>query len=204
MNLIFQAEHGNVKSILKVAKHYTMQEDYKKAHEYLLLAAEKGSVSARHKVGINYCFGINGIEQNLPLGVKYLQSAADQNNADAEFALAMICNNENVEVHLRENSPKNPYLFYLEKAAKHGHAYSQVLMGDLCIEGKMIPYNLMQGIFWYGCAALHNEEREEESKQEAIDKLKLLQDVVSKEIIDEIMDMIKSDYPSYVYLNYID
>lgn len=167
------------------------------------MAAQKGNTLAEHKVGVGFCFGTGGIEQNIPLGVKYLQRAADKDNTHAEFTLAVVCDGvEGAKAYLKENTPENAYLYYLEKAARHGHAHAQVLLGNMCIEGKIVEYDLEQAIFWWGCASLHEEENAEDVRKEANDKLHLLLKVVPKSEIDAILNEIKTNYPTYVYHNY--
>ncbi len=201
--LIYKAKHGDIEAMLNVAKHYMEQGDYINSYEYLLMAAQKGNAFAEQKVGMLVCFGIGGVERNLPLGVNYLQRAAEKDNAHAEFALATVCDKvEGAKAYLKENTPENAYLYYLEKAAKHGHAYAQVLLGDMCIEGIDVEYDLEQAIFWWGCASLHEEENFEDARKEANDKLHLLLKVIPKSEIDAILNEIKINYPTYVYHNY--
>lgn len=202
-DLIYKAKHGDVEAMLSVAKYYMEQENYINAHEYFLMAAQKGDAFAEHKVGVGFCFGTGGIEQNLPLGVKYLQRAADKDNAHAEFTLAMVCDRvKEAKAYLKEGTPENAYLYYLEKAGKHGHAYAQVLLGDMYIEGKAVEYDLEQAIFWWGCASLHEEENAANERNEANDKLHLLLKVVPKSEVDVILNEIKTNYPTYLYHNY--
>lgn len=202
-DLIYKAKHGDIDAMLSVAKYYMEQEDYINSHEYLLMAAQKGNTWAEHKVGVNFCFGIGGIEKNLPLGVKYLQYAADKDNTHAEFTLAIVCEGvEEAKAYLKENTPENAYLYYLEKAAKHGHAQAQVMLGNMCIEGKVLKYDLEQAIFWWGCASLHKEETAEDERKEAKNKLQLLLNVIPKSEIDAIFNEIKTNYPTYAYHNY--
>ncbi len=202
-DLINKAKHGDVEAMLNVAEYYMKNEDYISSHEYLLMAAQKGNAIAEQKVGVGFCFGTGGIEQNLPLGVKYLQRAADKGNTHAEFTLAMVCNQINgAKAYLKENTPENAYLYYLEKAARHGHAYAQVLLGNMYIEGKTVECDLEQAAFWWGCASLHEEENAKDVRKEANDKLHLLLKVMSKSEIDVILNKIKTNYPTYVYHNY--
>jgi len=202
-SLITKAKNGDVDAMLSVAKYYMEHEDYINSHEYLLMAAQKGNIFAEQKVGIGFCFGVDGIEQNLPLGVKYLQRAADKGNTHAEFTLAMVCDSVNgAKAYLKENTPENAYLYYLEKAAMHGHAYAQVLLGNMYIEGKVVEYDLRQAAFWWGCASLHEEENVEDERKEAKDKLHLLLKVMPKSEIDVVLNEIKINYPTYMYYNY--
>ncbi len=201
--LITKAENGDVEAMLNVAEYYMKNEDYVSSHKYLLMAAQKGNAIAEQKVGVGFCFGTGGIAQNLPLGVKYLQRAADKGNTHAEFTLAMVCDQINgAKAYLKENTPENAYLYYLEKAAKHGHAYAQVLLGNMYIEGKTAECDLEQAAFWWGCAWLHEEENAKDVRKEANDKLRLLLKVMSKSEIDIILNKIKTNYPTYVYHNY--
>ncbi len=206
--LIHQAENGDVKAMLNAAKYYMEQYDFINAHKYLLMAAQRGHTGAESKVGSGLCFGIGGIEQNLPLGVKYLQSAADKNNTYAEFTLAIVCDNfDEAQAYLKENTPPNAFMYYLEKAAKHGHAGAQVMLGDLYVQGKGVERDLNQAVFWWGCAYLHDENEAGESKKDARDKLNALLGSktslrMSKSEIENILSELKDKYPQYLCQNY--
>ncbi len=203
-----QASQGNVKSMLNVARYYMERNEDNKAYEYLLMAAQKGHGGAEHKVGFQLCFGIGGIEPNVPLGVQYLQSAADKNITHAEFALATVCENyDEAQAYLKENTPPNPFLYYLGKAAKHGHIMAQVMLGDMYAQGKGVERDLHQAVFWWGCAYLHDENEADESRRDARDKLNALlrsrtSSRMSKPEMESILSELKAKYPQYLHFNY--
>jgi uncharacterized protein len=59
---------------------------------YLMSMARSGDVDAQEAIGLKYAYA-EGVEWNLPKGIKWLQKAAQDGNADAECALGQIYDN---------------------------------------------------------------------------------------------------------------
>lgn len=195
--LIDKAEQGDVDAMILVSKYYkngilTEQDDVK-AHEYRLMAAERGDAGSEFVVGMDYCFGF-GAEDNLALGLKYLQSAADKNIAQAQFTLASLYDggNEEVRAYLKEEDCNA----YLEKAAKQGHADAQTMLGDMYVKGKGRKRDLKQAAFWFCCAYLHDES-DGEAKEKIDSLIKASFNGISKSKIEKMLAEIKSQYPQY-------
>lgn len=197
--LIDRAEQGDVEAMILVSKHYkngilTEQDDVK-AHEYRLMAAQRGDAGSEYIVGMDYCFGF-GVAENMALGLKYLQSAADKNIAHAQYTLAALYDgNEEVNAYLKEEE----YTGYLEKAAKQGHAGAQIMLGDMYVEGKRRKRDLEQAAFWFCCAYLHDESNE--TAKEKIDSLiNAGFNGISKSKIEKMLAEINALYPQYMNL----
>ncbi len=207
-NLIDKAMLGDVEAMVMVGKHYkngvlTERNDVK-AVEFLLMAANKGHAGASFAVGMEYLMG-GEIEVNKTLALTYLQSAADKDVAQAQFTLAVLydsCSREE-KTHLKGHSS----FFYLEKAAKLGHAGAQNMLGDNYLRGEGVECDINKALFWLCCAYLHNENASNESDRQASEyarnrinallKARTSYDL-SKAQIEDVLSMIRNQHPQYM------
>lgn len=200
--LIDKANQGDVEAMVMLSKYYKngvlTKRDDAKAHEYALMAAQKGHSGAELGVGIEYCFGI-GTEKNVALGIEYLRRAADKNVIDAQYTLAAVRDGmPEAEAYIEADTA----VFYLEKAAKRGHAASQNYLGCIYSEGKMVERELEQAIFWWCCAYLHHTSAMEESES-ARNRLNFLLNArgnnrISRTKIEDVLNKIRTEYPEYI------
>jgi len=70
------------------------RENYKKACEHYVRAANKGMIAAAKGAGIIYKYAPEGVQQDLRLAKKYLLIAANQNEEKSMYELAGIYGNE--------------------------------------------------------------------------------------------------------------
>lgn len=65
-----------------------VEEDYKKAYGYYLVAAEEGSDKAEFNLGVCNYYGI-GVEKNIPEAERRFKNSADLGNADGAYNYAL-------------------------------------------------------------------------------------------------------------------
>lgn len=208
-NLVNKAKQGDVESMIQAAKYYKNNCDDAKAHEYWAMAAAKGHTGAEYMAGMEYCFGLGGIKIDVPLGVKYLQNAADKNFPDAQFTLAVVCENiEESKLYLKENTPLNTPFFYYEKAAKQGHPAAQITLGDMYMKGEGVEHSLSQAIFWWGCAYLHDKNTARGNDEYAKERINSLyrqcnfnEIEIMKAKVENTLNEIRSQYSQYLHFS---
>jgi len=132
--------------------------DYRLAKEFYEIAAKKGYTKAQLVLGSIYLLGKYGISQNTKEAIKWLNKAAEQNDAMAQFALSSIYLdkklgffNEDKAIYLlkksaNNNLPEAQYFlgnyynnkkelkkakYWLEKASKQGHTKAKELLDKL-------------------------------------------------------------------------
>ena len=65
-----------------------VDQDYSKAKEYFLKAAEKGNSDALNNLGKMYDLG-KGVEQNFAKAMEYYQKAAERGNPEAFYNISL-------------------------------------------------------------------------------------------------------------------
>ena len=99
-------------------------------------------------VGMNYTYGKNGFDKNLPEGVKYLRMAAERGYAKAQNQLGyMYDNGEGVPRDM-----KKAFDLYMQ-AAVQGLARAQYNVGNKCCFGRGVDKDVNQSFIWYKKAA---------------------------------------------------
>lgn len=116
---------------------------------YRLSATRYGYAEGQFNLGRCYYSGI-GVKQSYSESIKWFTMAAEQNNANAQYALGLIYYTGNVP-----NTPQS-YLDaveWLKKAANNGNGKAQYLLG-VCYEyGRGVSKSKYNAINWYGKAA---------------------------------------------------
>lgn len=198
-NLVEKANSGNIDAMVMVADCYNRglqtNQDDSKAQTYYKMAADKGHPAAAFMVSIGYLNGI-GTRKSKSDAIKYMQFAADKGLANAQYLLGSLYKSGEIGLFFKEQKA----VHYLEKASKQGHAKAQIALGDMNITNNGAQYTLEKGLFWLTCAYLHGENAKEES-QDAMNRLNtLLQSGLpgGKNRIDQIIESIKKNYPSYI------
>ena len=133
------------------------------AEAWFLKAAQQGYARAQRNLGTHYWSGTFG-PKDPPRALAWFQKAADQGDAfSMDFAAYLLSRARNTPPDM-PTDPKAAYRLYL-KAALQGFVDSQLVMGDLCREGRMdtrVGYTTLDGLLkedlaqardWYAKAA---------------------------------------------------
>jgi TPR repeat protein len=111
-----------LESCITKEKGWARGQDKKVAADWLKKAAEQGYPQAQF-IYSAMNFTADGIERNIPDGVKWMRKAAENGLAEAQFRLGMMyINGDNIEKN-RETGIK-----WVKKAAKQGHVNAKKLL----------------------------------------------------------------------------
>lgn len=120
--------------------------DYAAAMRFVRPLAEKGSARAQVYVGSMYAHG-QGVAQNVPEGMKWLQRATSQGDAYAQFQrgnlhkLGLVVPRDNAEA-----------LKWYRLAAAQGYAPALYNLGLMYQEGRGVPQDHAEAAKWYRLA----------------------------------------------------
>ncbi|MBN2300396.1 MAG: sel1 repeat family protein, partial [Acholeplasmataceae bacterium] len=180
--LLVEAEHHDVVSIHILGTFYyygfNVQRYIFKAIEWFLKSAELGYSDSQYMLGMIY-ETIGEDEKQIETAKKYYEMAAKQDHPYAQYALGVTAIEEKkwvTAVLYLEQAAKQQYalaaftlgLYYHEKesktplkafewfmvAAKQHHTEAEYYVGLYYQNGKGIPQNIDQAIYWYEKAAL--------------------------------------------------
>ena len=112
--------------------------------KWMIKAADNDHALAQAAMGVVYCFGLYGIEQNYPLSEKYLKIAAEKNIADAQAYLAFLyINIENYD----------QAIVWARKAAQSENEHAFTILGQIYMDGLGVDRDPIEGLKWYEKAA---------------------------------------------------
>jgi TPR repeat protein len=114
-------------------------QDYNKAMEWLLKAADQGSYTAMNRIGHMYEMG-KGVERNEETSKKWYTKAAEHGSVGAMNKIALL---------YHYNKKYNKAMEWLLKAAKHGDPASIRNIGILYAEGQGVEQNCKKAFSWY-------------------------------------------------------
>lgn len=119
---------GDSDSQTKLAECYEqgigIEIDYQKANELWLKLIEKGNVQANRELGINLIIG-NG-DENLDLGLRYLEHAVNEGDDKAMLLLGRVYNDDELGIASEEKA-----LYYMKMSADKGNAEAQWRIAEL-------------------------------------------------------------------------
>jgi len=125
--------------------------DPPKAAALFSQAAEHGSASAQSKLGRMLLAG-EGVPQDAARGLHWVQRAADQGYAPAEYTMGVACQNGDAEGGLEAAAS------WFEKAAEAGIAAAQYELGVALINGDGVaPGQVVEGAVWLHRAAAQGQ-----------------------------------------------
>ncbi|MFZ6687422.1 DUF3857 domain-containing protein [Undibacterium sp. SXout11W] len=124
-----------------------VEQNYKEAVKWTLLAAEHGNADAQMKLGYVYDAG-QGVAQDYAQSVKWNRLAAEQGNALAQFNLGRDYDN-GLGVAQDYNEAAKWYRF----AADQGYARAQYNLGGLHDGGYGVVQDHVEAVRWYRRAA---------------------------------------------------
>ena len=193
--LIDAAESNDLDAIVQLKNYYiNVYPNEEKENYYHKKAAALHYAPSEYVLGMGYLTGFNGIQIDKKLGVKYIQAAANDGIADAWFLLGQFHKNRSLDF-IDFNQKKSDECF--EKAAKMGYAMAQLELGDIYM---FRHKEIGRAIFWWACAYLHDDEKDEENSKNAKDRLNELAKTGvpgGYQRINTIIEEVKKDYVQY-------
>ncbi len=185
-DLIHLGESGNADACYAVACAYTLgsrnqKVDYAKGLEWMSRAAKLNHVEAQCDVG-KYYFNGYGVEKNLEEAYKWFKMAADNNNGNAQYMMALrYCSNINdmTEQDIKDakywlnRAISNKYILayghlslisykenheeeafeYAKILALEGNFWGQFILGTYYGIEESANYDLEESVFWLELAA---------------------------------------------------
>lgn len=125
-------------------KGWGTKPDPQLAFSWFEKSANKGNSRAQLVVGKYYYFGSDGISKNIETAEKYWLQSANQNVAEAQYALG----------ELYFNLTKYPESFsWYKRAAEQGHADAQYHLGSMYMLGDGTTKDLNETKKWWEKAA---------------------------------------------------
>lgn len=189
------AENNDLDAIIRLKSYYlNVQHDVEKEYYYHRKAAALHHAPSEYVLGMGYLFGFDGIPINKKEGIKYMQAAAEDGIADAWFILGQLHANEKLD--FIEYSKQKSFDCF-KASAKMGFALAQLELGDIY----MFEYKeLDKAIFWWACAYLHDDKKDEENSKNAKNRLNDLAKLgIPGEFqkINSIIEKVKNEYVQY-------
>ncbi|MGA9658457.1 MAG: tetratricopeptide repeat protein [Asticcacaulis sp.] len=155
--MIAQATLGTV--VYFYGTHGAAQ-DVPRAITYIRQAAAQNDPMSMDMLGMMLIGGRNGVEKNVPEGLRLLKAAAFAGKADAAGLLAILMSND--DLGMRDDAAA---FAYAQQAAKAGDPQGQVVLAKFYYFGQGTDKNLTEAARWFKAAAAQGD-------QESIDALK--------------------------------
>ncbi|CAE8623270.1 unnamed protein product, partial [Polarella glacialis] len=135
-----------------------IEQDFDRAFELILEAAEQDHVRAQFMTGLMLIRG-EGCEVDVETGMNFLTMAAEEGLAKAQNAIGML--------HLMGEGPDGEDLlsaaFWLKKAAEQGNAEAQYQLGTMLLEGHGLESNATWAASFFEKAALQGQAEAQEA-----------------------------------------
>lgn len=147
MEELIKAEQGDVDAQNELGVMYfegkDVEQDYSKAAEWFLKAANQGHANAQRYLGYMYYHG-KGVEQDYGKAAEYWRKAAEQGNAVAQFNLGYVYDSgEGVEQDYAKAAE------WYEKAAAQGHKRAQYNLATMYEEGAGVSQDYAKAAEWF-------------------------------------------------------
>jgi TPR repeat protein len=153
------SENGNAFASYELAKIFEkgneIDRDLKMSNYYYSLALDgfitmfnnREDDKLAYRIGRMFYDG-KGTDQNLNMAFLYFEKAANLNNSYAQFTLAKMMLNQNLEFF-------NPdiALFWLNKSASQGNQFSQYALGKMYLYGKYVKKDEEKALYWLKMSA---------------------------------------------------
>lgn len=142
-DLIAKADSGDKDAQVELGNTYEtgkeLTQDYTSAMKYYRKAANRGHAMAQYRIGLLYIYG-RGVEQNVQKATEWFKKADEQDLPQAQCQLGlMACNTWNGYISA---------MTYFLKAAKHGHAASDVHIASLFLNGLGVRKDIDKAVEW--------------------------------------------------------
>jgi TPR repeat protein len=127
--------------------------DYEKSYFWYNQAASQGDSKAEYYVGNMTISGV-GTFQNVPKGLRYLESLAEKGHVGAMFNIAKV-------YKIGFNVGKNHKIAskWFHQAAKDGHVESMYEIADSLERGFGVDKNEKEALDWFETSALHGDTK---------------------------------------------
>lgn len=127
----------------------TVAQDYERAVEYFLLAAQQGHAGALNQLGICYYRG-RGVEKDEGKALEYYTLAADKGLDSAQYNLASLYAN-----YYRDFFDQELAIKYYRLAAGQGHIEAQYDLAEFLMytDGRDLEEDRRESVKWYALAA---------------------------------------------------
>ncbi len=130
---------------------------YQKALESYMKADQQGDIHAKISIGHIYKYGL-GVQQNDKQALFWYQQAhaqyqktALEGNVEAECGLGRMYLGGELE------KDTSMAIEWLNKAAMHGHAESQLMLGNIYFSGLDVQISYFQAYIWYSLLAFNRD-----------------------------------------------
>ena len=107
-----------------------------------------------YQKGLDYAYGQNGVTVDIPLGMKYIQQAAEKGFAEAQYFIGemyLVGELQGVDVGFSED----PYtaVKWFRRAAEQGEPEAQYMLGLCYSRGDGVAQDYFAAVNWYRKAA---------------------------------------------------
>lgn len=154
--LIEKAQAGDVNSHYELGQKYRMglgvEQNYKKAADWYIKAANMGHAPSQNVIGVLYRQGL-GLEQNDNEAVNWYTKSANQGNLAAQYNLGSLYL-DGIGVEQNDSLA----FTWLMEAAKKGDHDAQCNIGWMYYMGKGIEPNIQEAVKWYEKAAAQGND----------------------------------------------
>lgn len=133
------AEKGNIIAFARLGDIYYNDENYDKAVPWLQKAAEQQDLNAMTQLGICYYWGL-GIKKDTLKAINYLQKAADEGNAWAQYWIGRLW--------INMQNDYNQAFKWLKKSAEQGYSLAAYQVGICYRDGKGVYQNREEAKRW--------------------------------------------------------
>ncbi|KAG0060130.1 hypothetical protein BGZ89_012534 [Linnemannia elongata] len=142
-DVMAKAERGDMNAQVELGDAYEtgkgVTEDYISAIKYFRRAANRGHAMAQYRMGLLYKHG-RGVEKNPYRADSWFEKADKQDLPQAQYQLGLAR-------MLSKNY--SSAMTYFIKAAKHGHAESEVHIARFFLNGQGVPQDFEKAIEWF-------------------------------------------------------
>ena len=129
-------------------------------YERAVAAAQDGDPKRQLELALIYERGLFGINRNTTEAAKWYRKAADQGNADAQYALGRCCANA---IGVTKNFMEA--INWYRKAATQGHRDAQFELGYYCRKGFGVEKDYVESYKWYRLAINKHEDASYEGRR---------------------------------------
>lgn len=166
-NDVRNSQIGDATGLFEMGLRYyngnSVEQDYKKAYDFWLKAAEKGHKVAKYNLGVMLENG-EGTDANDDVALSWYQQAADQGHAGAINKIGVF-HQEGKCGFVASDEEAFPFF---EKAAKAGNKFAQYNIGIAYLEGRGCEMNRQRAINFLSRSAEQNYSLAENKLQELI------------------------------------
>lgn len=144
------ADQGLTEALTELGYDYkfgdmNLSVNYGKSFAYYIQAAQKGDMAGQANVAEFYMEG-KGIEKNEEEALKWYRKAAEQGDADSEYAIGQYYEYDGNDIKLA--------IEWYRKAAEQGYVDAQMKMKDCYENGEGLEKDLTQAFEWAEKAAI--------------------------------------------------